>query len=298
MEALGERIIIEMIMGLTYGMVLALVASGFTLILGVMNIVNFAHGEFHMAGAYAGWLLLAPVALFIGPALGFWITVILAAVVVGVMGWIVERGVLASTHGGNPFIPLLISFGLALVFQQAALGIFGTIGKHVEPPITATFPLFHLDFPVYRLAIMAVSAGIITGLWLFMTRTKWGVWIRAIIQDRDMASCMGVPVPRVYQFVFSLGCALAAASGVLVAPIFSVSYSMGVDIIITAFIIVVVGGMGSLPGTFLAAILIGELEALASIQFPGAQAQLVSFGVLMVFLLIRPQGIMGDRGLQ
>ena len=112
MDALAERVVIELVMGLTNGMVLALVASGFTLILGVMNIVNFAHGEFHMAGAYAGWLLLALVGLVVGPAVGFWITVVLAAAVVGVMGWIVERGVLAETHGGNPFIPLLISFGL------------------------------------------------------------------------------------------------------------------------------------------------------------------------------------------
>ncbi|MCZ6838123.1 MAG: hypothetical protein O7G13_02495, partial [Alphaproteobacteria bacterium] len=123
MDPLVERIIVELIMGLTNGMILALIASGFTLILGVMNIVNFAHGEFHMAGAYAGWMIL----LLIGPtAFGFWVTVVLAAVGVGLMGWLVERSVLADTHGGDPFNPLLITFGLALVFQQAALVIFGT----------------------------------------------------------------------------------------------------------------------------------------------------------------------------
>ncbi len=294
MEDLGRRIVIELVMGFTNGMVLALVASGFTLILGVMNIVNFAHGEFHMAGAYAGWLII----LVIGPtALGFWLALILAAVPVGILGWIVERGVLRETHGGNPFIPLLISFGLALVFQQAALAIFGTTGEHVKAPITATLPFFDIRFPVYRLVIMVFAAAIIGLLWLFMVRTKWGTWIRAIIQDRDMAACMGVPVPKVYQMVFVLGCGLAAISGVLVSPIFSVSYSMGLDIIITAFIIVVVGGMGSLPGTFLAAILIGELEGLASIVVSGGQAQIASFVVLMGFLLVRPQGIMGERGL-
>ncbi len=294
MEGLGDRIVVELVMGLTNGMVLALVASGFTLILGVLNIVNFAHGEFHMAGAYAGWLVL----LVLGPsALGFWLTVVLAAVMIAFMGWVIERGVLAETHGGNPFIPLLISFGLALVFQQAALGIFGTTGKYVAAPVEATIPFFHMRFPVYRLVIMAVSALTIGLLWLFMTRTKWGTWIRAIIQDRDMAACMGVPVPRVYQMVFALGCGLAAMSGILVAPIFSVSYSMGVDIIITAFIIVVVGGMGSLPGSLLAALLIGELEALSSIVVSGGQSQIVSFIVLMMFLLLRPQGIMGERGL-
>lgn len=294
MDPLVERIIIELVMGLTNGMVLALIASGITLILGVMNIVNFAHGEFHMAGAYAGWLIL----LVLGPvSLGFWYTVVLAAVLIGVMGWIVERGVLADTHGGDPFNPLLITFGLALVFQQAALAIFGAVGKFVASPINASVPLFNLQLPVYRLVIMAVAAVIIICLSLFLTRTRWGVWIRAIIQNREMAACMGVPVPRVYQIVFSLGCALSAASGVLVAPIFSVSSSMGSEIIITAFIIVVIGGLGSLTGTIVAALLIGELEALGSIFVSGSQAQILSFVVLMVFLLIRPQGIMGERGL-
>ncbi|MCZ6511906.1 MAG: branched-chain amino acid ABC transporter permease [Alphaproteobacteria bacterium] len=294
MDPLVERIIVELIMGLTNGMILALIASGFTLILGVMNIVNFAHGEFHMAGAYAGWMIL----LLIGPtAFGFWVTVVLAAVGVGLMGWLVERSVLADTHGGDPFNPLLITFGLALVFQQAALVIFGTIGKFVASPIEASIPLFDLQLPVYRLVIMVVSALIIFGLALFIKYTHWGVWIRAIVQNREMAACMGVPVPRVYQLVFSIGCGLAAASGVLVAPIFSVSASMGTDIIITAFIIVVIGGLGSLTGTIIAALLIGELETLGSLFVPGSQAQIFSFVVLMVFLLVRPQGIMGERGL-
>ena len=294
MDPLVERIIVELVMVLTNGMVLALIASGFTLILGVMNIVNFAHGEFHMAGAYAGWLLL----LVIGPtALGFWLTVLLAALGIGLMGWLVERSVLVDTHGGDPFIPLLITFGLALVFQQAALVIFGTSGKFVASPIEASIPLFDLQMPVYRLVIMVVAALIIIGLALFIRYTRWGVWIRAIVQDREMADCMGAPVPRVYQIVFAIGCGLAAASGVLVAPIFSVSASMDVDIIITAFIIVVIGGMGSLTGTIIAALLIGELETLGSSFVPGSQAQIFSFIVLMIFLLIRPQGIMGERGL-
>lgn len=124
------------------------------------------------------------------------------------------------------------------------------------------------------------------------------MWIQATIQNREMAACMGVPVPRVYQLVFSAGCGLAAMSGVLVAPIFSVSYSMGADIIVAAFIVVVVGGLGSLPGTMLAALLIGELEAIGSIFLSGSQPQILSLVVLMVFLVFRPNGLMGERGLE
>lgn len=295
MEEILQRIAVEFVMGLTNAMVLALVACGFTLILGVMNIVNFAHGEFFMIGAYVGWLLLLA---FGNVVLGFWMAVVLAALLVAAFGWVIERGVLSETHGGDPFIPLLISFGLALVFQQSALTIFGTIGKHVAPPIEASIPFFNLQLPVYRLIIIFVAAATILSLWLFISRSKWGIWIRAIIQNRDMAACMGVPVPQVYQIVFMIGCGLAAMSGVLMAPIYSVSYSMGLDIIISAFIVVVVGGMGSLPGTLLAALLIGEIEALASIFVSATQAQIVSFTVLILFLVIRPQGIMGERGLR
>jgi branched-subunit amino acid ABC-type transport system permease component len=294
METLLDRLIVEMVLGLANGMVLALVAAGFTLILGVMNIVNFAHGEFHMAGAYAGWIFL----LLLGPtATTFWIAVFVAGIAVALIGWFLERGVFADTHGGDPFIPMLVSFGLALVFQQVALASFGSIGKFVAPPITASVPFFGFDFPVYRIVIMVISAAIIALLWLFITRTKWGTWIRAIIQDREMAACMGVRVPRVYQIVFALSAGLAGVSGIMAAPIFSVSSTMGLDIIITAFIIVVVGGMGSLTGTLIAALLIGQLEAVSSIFMGASQAQIASLVFLMVFLMIRPQGIFGDRGL-
>ena len=294
MDGLLERIIVESIMGLQNGMILALVATGFTLILGVMNIVNFSHGEFYMLGAFVGWLVLTAVAPFIG----FWGAVLAAGLLVAAFGLVIERGVFQSTHGGNPFIALLVSFGLALVLQQAALATFGTIGKYIEPPIKASLPFFGLQFPMYRLVIMVVAALFIILLLLFMNKSKWGVWIRATIQDREMAACMGVPVPRVYQLVFALGCGLAAMSGVLVAPIFSVSYSMGLDIIVQAFIVVVVGGLGSLTGTLIAAFLIGELDALGSIFLEGSQPQILSLVVLMIFLMFRPQGLMGERGLE
>ena len=294
MEQFLERLVIESVMGLQNGLVLALVAAGFTLILGVMNIVNFAHGEFYMAGAFAGWLALK----FGSGIVGFWGAVVIAGVVVAAFGYAIERSLFRTTHGGNPFIPLLVSFGLALVLQQAALTIFGTIGKFMAPPIKASVPFFDLEFPLYRIVIMGVAALIMLLLWLFVTRTKWGVWIQATIQNREMAACMGVPVPRVYQMVFAVGCGLAAMSGVLVAPIFSVDYSMGTDIIVAAFIVVVVGGLGSLPGTMLAALLIGELEAIGAIFLEGSQPQILSLLVLLVFLVFRPNGLMGDRGLE
>ncbi|MGI9399953.1 MAG: branched-chain amino acid ABC transporter permease [Rhizobiaceae bacterium] len=294
MDGLLERIIVESIMGLQNGMILALVATGFTLILGVMNIVNFSHGEFYMLGAFVGWLVLTAVAPFVG----FWGAVLAAGLLVAAFGLVIERGVFQSTHGGSPFTALLVSFGLALVLQQAALATFGTIGKYIEPPIKSSLPFFGLQFPVYRLVIMVVAALFIILLLLFMNKSKWGVWIRATIQDREMAACMGVPVPRVYQLVFALGCGLAAMSGVLVAPIFSVSYSMGLDIIVQAFIVVVVGGLGSLTGTLIAAFLIGELDALGSIFLEGSQPQILSLVVLMIFLMFRPQGLMGERGLE
>jgi branched-chain amino acid transport system permease protein len=294
MGDLGTLILREILVGLANGMLLALIASGFTLILGVMNIVNFAHGEFYMAGAFAGWLVM----LVLGDSpMAFVATIIIAGGMVAILGIVIETGVLKSTHGGNPFIPLMISFGLSLTLQQAALAAFGTVGKFVKPPISSTIPFFGLEFPVYRIVITVLAALIIGGLWFVLVRTRFGTWIRATIQDREMALCMGVPVPKVYRLVFAVGCGLAAISGVLVAPVLSVEYSMGLDIIVTAFVVVVVGGLGSLPGTVLAALLIGELESLGSLFMQGSQAQMLSLVVLMLFLLVRPQGVMGERGL-
>jgi branched-chain amino acid transport system permease protein len=175
--------------------------------------------------------------------------------------------------------------------QNWALYKFGPVARKIQEPFTSQFTLFYLQYPWYRIVIALLSAAIIGALWLFMKYGRYGIWIRATTQDRVMAQAMGIPVPLVHTLVFAIGAAMAAASGVLFGPLVGVNHAMGLDIILKAFIVVVVGGMGNLGGSILASIFLSMLEAFASIWVSPAQAVIVSFVVLILTLLFRPTGL-------
>jgi branched-chain amino acid transport system permease protein len=177
------------------------------------------------------------------------------------------------------------------VLQNYALWQFGPVARKIPEPFTGRFQLFYLEYPYYRLLIAALSAAIIGGFWLFLKYGKFGIWIRATTQDRLMAQAMGIPVPLVLTVSFAIGSGMAAASGVLFGPLVGVNHIMGLDWVLKAFIVVVVGGMGNLGGSVLAAIFISLLEAYASIWVSPAQAVIVSFIVLILTLLFRPTGL-------
>jgi branched-chain amino acid transport system permease protein len=177
------------------------------------------------------------------------------------------------------------------VLQNYALWQFGPVARKIQEPVTGQFALFYLDYPWYRVVIALLSAAIIGGLWLFLKFSTYGVWIRATTQDRLMAQAMGIPVPRVLTMVFAIGSGMAAASGVLFGPLVGVNHVMGLDWVLKAFIVVVVGGMGNLGGSIAAAIFISLMEAYASLWVSPAQAIIVSFVVLILTLLIRPTGL-------
>jgi branched-subunit amino acid ABC-type transport system permease component len=186
---------------------------------------------------------------------------------------------------------ILATFGMSLILQTAALWYWGPTFRKVNEAFIGRIQVFHLQFPVYRLVVALLSLATITGLWLFMQRGRFGLWIRATTQDRQMALAMGIPVPLVYTVVFGIGAAMASVSGFMYAPIVGVDPSMGVNIILRAFIIVVVGGMGNLWGSVLAAVFIGVLEAIAVIWVSPALAVVFSFAMLIVTLLFRPTGL-------
>jgi branched-chain amino acid transport system permease protein len=284
MDVLIQQIATQALNGLVLGMILVLVASGLTLIFGIMDIVNFAHGEFYMAGAFVAWVTLHYVD-------NFWLALMVAALVVAVMGMAVDFFVLRAIRGREAIYTLMAMFGMSILLQQFALSIFGPIAKVIKAPINAKIPLFAFSYPVYRLSVVAISALIMLLVWLFLQRTKYGTWVRATMQDSVMATAMGIPVKKVYTLTFALGTAMAAASGVLVAPIYSVYTTMGLGIIISAFIVVVIGGLGSIQGSIIAAILIGELQTLSSVWISPTYARVFCFGALIVVLLIRPQGL-------
>ena len=284
MPILLDQIVIQTINGIVTGMILALVASGLTLIFGIMDVVNFAHGELFMLGAYVGVTTIVATG-------SFWLALLVATLLIALLGAIIQVTTLRPLLGRDPLTTILATFGLSLVLQNYALWQFGPVARKIPEPFTGHFSLFYLDYPWYRLVIAGLSAAIIGALWLFLKFGTYGIWIRATTQDRVMASAMGIPVPWVHTAVFAIGAGMAAASGVLFGPLVGVNHAMGLDWVLKAFIVVVVGGMGNLGGSIAAAIFVSLLEAYASLWVSPAQAVIVSFVVLILTLLFRPTGL-------
>ena len=279
-----DIIIIQTVNGIVTGMILALIASGLTLIFGIMDVVNFAHGELFMLGAYVGVVVLATSG-------SFWLALVMSTLVVALIGAALQIITLRPLIGRDPLNTILATFGISLVLQNYALWQFGPVPRKLDEPITGQFVLFYLAYPWYRLLIALLSGAIIGGLYLFLKHGTYGIWIRATTQDRVMAQAMGIPVPWVYTGVFAIGAGMAAASGVLFGPLIGINHAMGLDWVLKAFIVVVVGGMGNLGGSIAASIFVSLLEAYAAIVVSPAQAVIVSFVVLILTLLFRPTGL-------
>src|SRR6266702_499805 len=279
-----DQLLIQTVNGIVAGMILALVASGLTLIFGIMDVVNFAHGELFMLGAYVGVIVLTATG-------NFWLALVVATLVIALLGAGIHVVALRPLLGRDPLTTILATFGISLVLQNYALWQFGPVARKIQEPFSGYFTLFYLDYPWYRLVIALLSAAIIGALWLFLKFGTYGIWIRATTQDRVMAQAMGIPVPRVLTAVFAIGSGMAAASGVLFGPLVGVNHAMGLDWVLKAFIVVVVGGMGNLGGSIAASIFISLLESYASLWVSPAQAVIFSFVVLILTLLFRPTGL-------
>src|SRR5437870_286490 len=192
-----DQILIQTVNGIVTGMILALIASGLTLIFGIMDVVNFAHGELFMLGAYIGVVVLATSG-------SFWLALVIATLVVALIGAALQVTTLRPLLARDPLTTILATFGISLVLQNYALWQFGPVARKIQDPFTGYFTLFYLEYPWYRLLIAALSAAIIGAFWLFLKYGKYGVWIRATTQDRVMAEAMGIPVPWVHTFVFAI----------------------------------------------------------------------------------------------
>lgn len=274
--------------GLVWGMIVALIALGLSLVFGLIEIINVAHGDLFMLGAVLAWYVIQTTD-------NFWLALATVPLAVGGLGVVVERSVLRPIEH-RPIVTILATFGLSLIFQQSVLATFGGSPQRIEEPIRGVIPVLGTFYPGYRLFVALCSLAALGGLWLVLFRTRWGLWMRAVRQDREMALALGIPTPRVYMITFGLGAALAAVGGVLAAPITSLEFQMGLDVLPTAFIVVIIGGLGSLQGTLVAALLLGVLEGLANVFVTPTTARIVSLVVMAVVLLVRPQGLFGRRG--
>jgi branched-chain amino acid transport system permease protein len=277
--------------GLVLGLIFVLLAIGLSLIFGLMTVVNFSHGAFYMLGAYFGFFLL-------GYTGNFWFALALAPLFVGVFGLVVERVLIRPLYGRSPDDPLLLTFGLSLVLVEAARMIWGKFGLTFDPPkmLGGAVDLGFTMFPLYRLFVIAVTVLALVALWLFLEKTHVGLVIRAGSRDPLMVRALGFDLGRIWLLVFGIGSALAGLAGVLAGPMRGVYAEMGVTMIIDSFVVVVVGGMGSLPGAVVAGLLIGQVVSLTTFFVP-KMAEIMVFIFMAAVLLIRPSGLFGEAGL-
>jgi branched-chain amino acid transport system permease protein len=275
-----SQVPVALLNGLVVGASLALVASGLALVFGVLDVINFAQGDFFMLGGYTLYLTLRMTH-------SFWLSVGLATVVVGIAGGLVLMLLVWPLLDKPHALVLLATLGLSLIMEQLATNLLGGDVKLVHPPIVAQIPIGGVAYPVYDLLIIVVGVAVLLGGFLFLRYAKYGIWLRAVAQNRPMAAVLGVPVPRVYVLAFIASSALAGIAGGLLVPVVSVYPTVGQDEILKAFIVVVAGGLGNFRGAALVAFLIGEVEALGGIWIRPIMVELILFALVIVILGVR-----------
>jgi len=282
----------QLFTGLSLGMLYVLLALGLSIVFGLLTVVNFAHGAMYMWGAYAGVSTMAITG-------NFWLALIAAPLVMGLYGLLVERTLIRPLYGRDINYPLLLTFGLQFIMIEIVRIFWGTSDYPFAAPESLSLPLNVFDvffFPSYRLFVIGLTLVICVVLWFFLEKTNLGLIIRAGTRDPLMVRALGIDMSRIWWVVFGIGSALAGLAGVLAAPIRSVFPEMGVAMLVECFVVVVVGGMGSLKGAILAGIIMGEASSLTTLFYP-QMADIVIFLVMAVVLLIRPSGLFGKAGL-
>jgi branched-chain amino acid transport system permease protein len=288
--AFGPHLLLAVLEGLVSAAVLSLTALGLSLVFGVMRIVNVAHGEFFMLGAVLAWVVSNMLGAH--PAVGFVAALVVAPLVVGAIALLAERLVLRRLNY-NPESTIVATIGLLYIIQQLALTFYGPEARPVSPPFSYRVLLPWFGYSGYKLSIVAIAALLLVATWLVLTRTKIGLLMRATQYDSETAQAFAIPVDRVYAGVFALGAMLAAVAGVLIVPISQAHYLMGQDPLLLSFIVVIIGGLGSLRGTVVAAILIGLSDGVISMFFSPTLAKIVATLAVALVLVFRPQGLFG-----
>ena len=283
--------LIQCLNAVQYGLLLFLVASGLTLIFGIMGVINLAHGSFYMIGAYMAFALSAPVAATFGG--GFFSVLLVGVVLAVLLGYALEWAFYSYLYEREHLQQVLMTYGLILVFEELRSLIVGddVHGVKVPPLLSAALPLGEMmTYPVYRLFISGVCIALAVGMYLVFTRTRLGMTIRAGSTNREMVQSLGVDISFLYRVVFAAGVALAALAGMVAAPVSSVYPGMGQSVLIICFVVVVIGGIGSIRGALVAALLIGFVDTFGKVLLPSAAGVLV-YVLMALILLWRPDGL-------
>jgi branched-chain amino acid transport system permease protein len=281
----------QFLVGLVLGVAVILVALGLTIIFGLLDVINMAHGEFYALGAFIalalGWL-----------GVPFWLLIALVPVLMLPAGYIVERVLIQRVfHRSERHVTtLLLTFGLSLVLEDTFRLLFGPNPYRPDIPIVGGIDIFGVFLPLYRLFLIVAGLIIVIAVALVIYRTRLGAMVRAAAFDRHMAASLGVPVQHVYAGAFAFGVALAGLAGVMLAPLYSVFPTMGHDFILMAFTVVIVGGMGSIAGVVVAGLALTQVQAISSLYISPVWSDPIVFGIMVVMLMVRPQGLFGRLG--
>jgi branched-chain amino acid transport system permease protein len=281
----------QIINGLAIGVAVVLMALGLTIIFGLLDVINMAHGEFYAIGAYVAVALL-------GAGITFWWALALTPFLMAVLGYVTERSLIQRVFDSKDrhTLTLLLTFGIGIVLEDLLKLVFGANPLRVEAPISGATEMVGLFFPNYRLFVMGLGSLIIGAVWMLVFRTSLGAMVRAAAFDRQMTASLGVPVNRVYAATFAFGVALAGVSGVLLAPIYSVFPTMGRDFVLIAFSVVIIGGMGSIKGAVIAGLLLTQIQSISSLFISPVWGDPLLFGIMVLVLMWRPQGLFGRLG--
>lgn len=282
-----SRLVLHSLDGIVYGWLYALIAFGLSLIFGLLNVVNVAHGTLYMLGAVFGWYFAA--ALTGG---NFWLALVMAPVVVCVISMVIEVVVLRPIEE-DPDMTILSTFGILLIVENIVLVWIGGQGVTFASPFPGTIFVVGYGYSLYRLFVMGVAVATTIGLWWFLQKTKYGLWMRAVRMNTDLSLADGIPVRSVNTVAFGLGGWLAGLSGVLAGPFIAIFPTMGLNVLIIAFIVVIVGGLGDLFGAVVAGLVLGYVESVASIFVEPTYARVLALLFVTSFLFFRPNGLFG-----
>jgi branched-chain amino acid transport system permease protein len=276
--------------GIALGLLYVLMAMGLTIIMGTMGVVNFAHGVLFTFGAYFAYTVAAKA--------GFWTAFVAAPLIVGLIGMVLERGLVQRVYGKDPLYGLLLTFGLAMALEETIRLCWGTTGFPFSPPdiLNDFVDLKIMFYPLYRLAVFGFILVLIAALWFFLERTTMGKIVRAGIQDSVMVGILGVNTRALFTCVFGLGAFLAGLAGALSAPMAGIMPTMGDNVIMPSFIVIILGGIGSFWGSVIGGLMLGIIVSMC-IQFFPSVAELSMYLVMALVLLIRPRGLFGEEGL-
>lgn len=291
MDITFNLIVQQLVTGLALGSIYVLVGVGLSLVFGLLTIVNFAHGAFFMVGAYVGVFVFARTG-------NFWICMVAVPLITGALGLLVERFLVRPLYGRGIDYPLLLTFGLAYVMMDLVRMLFGVQGEQFDTPemLQGAVDIGVGMFPLYRLFLIAVTTVVVFALWLFLEKTRFGLIVRAGARDPLVLRVLGIDISKVWLAIFGVGTAIAGLAGLLAAPMRGVSPEMGVPVLIEAFVITVVGGMGSLAGAVVAGLMVGVVVSFTTL-FQPEFAEFSMFALMAIMLIVKPNGLFGRKGL-